>query len=223
MMIKRFLRQLLGPAADKPAATSFEAQSTLHGGGESATRQQLVMVSVRDVLRRNGIPAGWIECQTLQVVSRRRGAGLYVYLVFRQWDEELLHLVSAFQVEVRETIKKFDPTSTMWIHGIAWQFEVEDDCPYNAMPDKNFWQTRPTPGSATRGSTAPHAAQPTHTEEAFSINASNTATPSPQPTDVAQDLAKLFEIRDREIGSQGSQALPSAGYEKTQPSPLQGR
>jgi hypothetical protein len=36
-------------------------------------------------------------------------------------------------------ITRFEPQASLWLHGISWQLEVADTCPYKTMPEKTFW------------------------------------------------------------------------------------
>ena len=257
-------------APDNPA--------TIEDGSDNAMRRQLVSVLVRDVLRRHGIPAGWVECQMLVVSSRSRGSGMYIRLVATHWDQRLMNYAFAFQKSLVADIVRFEPQAAQWLHGISWQFEFAATCPYLELPDKSFWQapapvTEPaavspalhaTPGTATltaasSTSATSSAAQPTLAELAAAAarqaNAARRAAlgrseasggsdnaltvpaalgqqaSAPNPStnrstddlaqsDAAQDLERLFAIRDRELGQSSGTGPAEAGYEKTLPSPL---
>lgn len=253
-------------APDNPA--------TIEDGSDNAMRRQLVSVLVRDVLRRHGIPAGWIECQMLVVSSRSRGPGMYIRLVATHWDQRLMNYAFAFQKSLVADIVRFEPQAAQWLHGISWQFEFAATCPYLELPDKSFWQTPTrvavpaavspaphaapaTPGTATLTAAA-SAAQPTPAELAAAArqaNAARRAAPgksaasggsdnaltqpaalgqqasAPNPStsrlmgdlaqsEAAQDLERLFAIRDRELGQSSGAGMAQVGYEKTQPSAL---
>ena len=107
---------------------------TIEDGSENATRRQLVQVLLRDVLRKSGIPPDWIECQMLLVASRTRGQGMYVRLVVRHWDERLMNYLVAFQQTLMNDIRRFEPNAEEWLHGISWQLDVGEQCPYPTLP-----------------------------------------------------------------------------------------
>lgn len=251
--------------------TANDNPATIEDGSDNAMRRQLVGVLVRDALRRHGIPAGWVECQMLVVSSRSRGPGMYVRLVATHWDQRLMNYAFAFQKSLVADIFRFEPLASQWLHGISWQLEFADSCPYVELPDKLFWQT-PAPGAEmavasptpqTPQSTAnqpavPATKQPTVAELAAAArqaNAARRAAPgksapastfgsaptepaalgqkasAPNPStsgltgdlaqsEAAQDLERLFAIRDRELGQSGGGGVAPVGYEKTQPSSL---
>jgi hypothetical protein len=217
-----------------------ENPATIEDGSDNALRRQLVHVLLRDVLRRHGVPSALIECQMLVVASRSRGPGMYVRLVLRQWDERLVRYAFAFQNALMADILRFEPTAGDWLHGISWQFEFEGTCPYAELPDKSFWQG---PAAAT----APTAAAPvlTPAELATAARQANaarraaladapgadrgaatdllplSATPvDTKKSEEAEDLERLFAIRDRELSRPSGDDIAQVGYEKTRPSPL---
>jgi hypothetical protein len=142
-----------GPAKQavsaRPPVSNRDNPLTIEDGSDNATRRQLVQVLLRDALRKYGIPPRWIDCQMMVVSSRSRGPGMYVRLVVRQWDDRLLNYAHAFQTALMVEITRFEPQASLWLHGISWQLEVADTCPYRSMPDKGFWAepARPMPAA----------------------------------------------------------------------------
>jgi ribosome modulation factor len=206
----RFFAQLSGkgkPPVTPPAPKDNPA--TIQEGSENGMRRQLVQVLLRDLLRKHGIPAEWIDCQMLIVSSRTKGSGMYVRLVVQHWDERLMNYAAAFQKELIAEIKQFEPQAANWLHGISWQLEVDDSCPYTTLPGRSFWlepkveatpEARPTP--------KPQPEQPRHQAERQA-----------EPVNKVE-LETLFAIRDRALSAQADHGLVAAGYEKTQPAPL---
>ncbi|MEP6964724.1 MAG: hypothetical protein ABI845_04500 [Polaromonas sp.] len=194
-------RRDTGPATD--------GSVTIEDGSDNAMRRQLVLVLLRDVIRRHGIPPHWIELQMLVVSSASRGAGLYVRLVVRHWDARLLNHAQAFQNELMADIVRFEPKAADWLHGISWQLEMSDSCPYTTLPDKAFWQE-----PAQR--LAPPTAPPVRVNEVASAAQPARSTPE---SEAMEDLNQLFFIRDREINGAAAEAGPR-DFEKTRPLPL---
>ena len=114
--------------------------STLLNGSETATRDQLVQVLLRDLVRRSGMPPGWVQCQIQVVNSRSRGRGIHVRLVVRHWDERLMKYAFAFQKALLTNIVQFEPAAAIWLQGVAWQLEVAASCPLTELPGPQFWQ-----------------------------------------------------------------------------------
>ena len=170
-------------------------------------------------MRKHGIPPQWIDLKMLVVSSNSRGPGLSMRLIIKQWDQRLINHAYALQNTLLADIARFEPRASEWLHGISWQLEFGDTCPYLTLPGTSFWLepakqvTTATPVNlvvppVAQATPVPHASQPTPPVQA-------------NPEDEArQDLELLFLIRDQEIGRQADGDHDPVGYEKTQPSPL---
>lgn len=207
------LRRLLGKPpqtgmARKETGSAADHPVTIEDGSDNAMRRQLVLVLLRDVIRRHGIAPHLIELQMLVVSSASRGAGLYVRLVLKHWDARLLNHAQAFQNELLADIARFEPKAGEWLHGISWQLEMTDSCPYTTLPDRAFWQ------QPAQRETPPAMALPVH--EAGKAAQPAKSTPE---SETMEDLNQLFFIRDREINHTAAGNGPLE-YEQTRPSPL---
>jgi len=237
--MKNLLRTLFGGTAAPSSFKRTEAPSTLQTDSEAVNRQQLVMITVRDIMRISGIPSDWVDCQLLNVSSRRRGSGLYIHMVINHWDDRLLQCTVAFQTDLMARMERFDPKSAVWVHGVAWRLDVGDSCPVTTLPDKSFWDaTRAGLASVNTTTIAPAAAQvqPAPTLAMVSASAAVEAEATPQsagtfdfeatqpfttPKSLEQDLKKLFAIRDEEIKLAKTRApTPAGGFAQTVPAPL---
>ena len=187
--MRKLIRKLFGfrspPPTERSSRPDFavsrmaeESPVTIEDGSDNALRRQLVHVLLRDVLRRHGIPASLVECQMLVVSSRSRGPGMYVRLVLKQWDERLVRYAFAFQKALKADILRFEPQANEWLHGVSWQFEFGESCPFAELPDKTFWQT-PAPQAASSGA-ATAAAATTHSAGNSDLN-----VPTHTPTELA--------------------------------------
>ena len=164
---------------------------TIQDGSENGVRRHLVQVLLRDLLRRHGIPAQWIDCQMMVVSSRTKGSGMYIRLVVQHWDERLMNYAFAFQKELIAEIRVFEPQSATWLHGVSWQLEVEGSCPHTTMPGKSFWlETKLEPKKPSRQ--VEHQLEP----------------------DKHLELERLFALRDLELSVQADQDPVASGYEK---------
>ena len=220
------LTNLFGGAETALTNSSFPLsrspqQSVLHGGSEAAMRGQLVQVLLRDLVQKSGMQPGWVQCRIQVINSRSRGQGIYVQLVVMHWDERLMKYAFAFQQALRTKILQFEPRAASWLQGIAWQLEVASTCAVTQLPGPEFWQT-PTiaPDSSNQFDIVPMPANPI---------LFTTPEPVPSPInvpaaiqdDTAQDLERLFAIRDNELANLAKDDRVPAGYENTEPSPLQ--
>ncbi|MBA3592809.1 MAG: hypothetical protein H0W47_03290 [Polaromonas sp.] len=224
-MINRLLGRKATESADTPELESAPAPPgvrseptdrrdnplTLDDNSDNATRRQLVQMMMRDGLRKHGIPPGWVDCRILMVNSRSRGQGLYLILVMRHWDMLLLTYAHAFQQQLLAAITEFEPQASVWLHGVSWELDVGDSCPYQDMPDASIWLDLlapdipvPAPREAVAApvADAPIADAPVSEEEA----------------EVLRDLERMFAIRDANIREQGSPDTAPVDFQNTETS-----
>lgn len=193
------------PLPAKAKTIAAEGPPTIEDGSANALRRQLVQVLLRDVVRRHGIPPGWLDCQMLVVSSRSRGEGMYVRLVMKHWDPRLLNYAVAFQKALMVDITRFEPHAADWLYGISWQLEVGDTCPYKELPDRSAWQ-EPAQKPSHQPSHQPPQ-KPAH-------------EPTPQD-ELKTDLERIFAIRDSDMLMRGEEAgRPARAYAKTEPQKL---
>ncbi len=200
--ITRIFAEFSASRQPAPLAAVKDNPATIEDGSENSFRRQLVGTVARDLMRRHGMPAHWIDCQMMMVSSRTRGSGMYLRLVVRHWDARLMDYASAFQKELMTDIKQFEPLAANWLYGVSWQLEIDDCCPYTVLPGGSFWQeSKPSPESEKpKPCGGPAQAQAESVESA--------------------ELNRLFATRDRELHAQTGQDRVSAEYERTQPMPL---
>jgi hypothetical protein len=218
--MKNLIRRLFGATPQAVPAAHEEPRNdsplTIEDGSDNAMRRQLVQVLLRDLLRKHGIAPQWIELQMLVVSRSSRGSGLYVRLVVRQWDERLMNYASALQTALLADIGRFEPNASDWLHGISWQFEMTDSCPYSTLPDKAFWvDTKPQEKSAQPPLPQPVPLTPASDRSAFASSAPT--VPPTEESEAMEDVQRLFKVRDQALGTHDGIAV---GYERTQPLPL---
>lgn len=223
--MKNLFRFLLPRKPSPPLSRALNTPSLQQADHEAANRQQLVLLTMRDLLRRSGVPSEWLECKTLLVTSRSRGPGLYLHLVVRQWDERLLRFSQAFQTELKRRLVRFDPKAAQWVHGIAWDFELAQNCPWPILPDKTSWTTANTAPLERAGSPAT-AADIAAESAATSVSSLPSLLPAalPAAAALAPELEKIFAGRDHQLGAAHTGKTPGAPvFAATEPAPLQRR
>lgn len=227
--MRQAINKLLGlktpQAPEKPAAApamankseraeSLDNPHTIEDNSDNATRRQLVQMMLRDGLRKHGIPTGWVECRMLVVNSRSRGTGLYVRLVMRHWDMLLLTYAHAFQQQLLATITEFEPQASDWLHGVSWELDVGDTCPYLDMPDPSVWLEVSAPVQTSR----PMPVVSLMPEDAVTTASAESTTPeSDHDAEVLQDLQRMFAIRDAHLQQPVDGTAPP-DFQNTQPS-----
>ena len=247
-ILKRISGWLGGSKSDAGPSTLRQGRESKHStildGSDSAVRGQLVQVLLRDLVRKSGMPPGFVQCQIQVINSRSRGNGIFVRLVVKDWDERLMKYAFAFQRTLLTNIVQFEPKAAGWLQGLAWQLEVAETCPFKDLPGPEFWQTPgtgtidpfdiialpanannrvarvgqkavPSPDLMVLGSlaAAPPASAPTQLP-------SLAKAPDAVPDDTAQDLERLFAIRDNELAQMAANNMLPPGYDTTEASPL---
>ena len=203
--------------ADAQVSRFSDSPTTVEDNSEIGMRSQLIHVLLRDALRRHGLPSHWIECQILQVASRRLGPGISVRLIVRHWDDRLMQYLMAFESAFLTDVQRFEPNASQWLHGISWQIQPLNACPYTEMPDKAVWLSSP--------SLAPvNEPTPVSARAELVPNTARLAFEATQPLEEARDPAlndiqRLFAIRDQEI-ARASKTGDQAEFAPTEPSIL---
>ena len=235
--MKLFIKKIFGLVFKQESApganSSRDFHSSVQGGSESSVRAQLVHVVMRDLVRKSGIPPGWITCEAQVLHSRSKGPGIFVRLSVKHWDDRLMQYAFAFQKTLLTDIVRFEPKAASWLHGIAWQLEVASTCPHTKLPDKNFWLeasaaqgfvpaldvSRPATQATRPQAVAWTAAQPI----AISTPSEPQKSTPDTSSDAAQNVKHVFSARDKELAWSTTNIMQPAGYEGTEPAKLRGQ
>ena len=206
--MKKIFQRLFGKSTivnppSQDFASNPDSLATIEDGSDNAMRRQLILLLLRDLMRRQGMPSAWIELQMLVVTSASRGEGLYVRLILKHWDARLVNHAQAFQNELLADIARFEPHFDTWMRGISWQLEMTASCPFTQLPGKAYWEA-PAKRPADQIRTEPARLTPL---PAKVLSDSDAAT---------ADLHQLFQIRDQELRDAATRYAPME-YEKTQP------
>ncbi|MDB5872030.1 MAG: hypothetical protein JWQ07_1472 [Ramlibacter sp.] len=211
------LKNLFGGAGrvDPPAGTSsqfHETESTIGQlGSANAPRREMVMVVLRDTMRKHGIPSDWIDCRILSVLTRKRRSGMHVQFVVLKGEEQLLDYVHAFQDSFWLELAKYETRPRDWLFSVGWQFEGNSRTDINAMPSFDGWDgdTLPPeedrlPQDMAQDTRPPEDGQPSEGHE----------------EDLEEDLKQLFAIRDAALHRPAEGAdLPSEAEEPRERGP----
>lgn len=235
--ISKLLGLKTGPAPTEPPhsqskvvkrerAEDPDNPHSIEDNSDNATRRQLIQMMLRDGLRKHGIPPGWVECRMLVVNSRSRGPGVYVRLVMRHWDMLLLTYANAFQQQFMAAITEFEPQASVWLHGISWELDVGETCPYMDMPDPSIWlelsqparSSMPVVAAMLQASPPEPAPAPVPAAAAPSAQAPSAALAgSDEDAEVLQDLERMFAIRDANIKQQAFADTTPLDFQNTEP------
>jgi hypothetical protein len=117
-----------------PALTQHSLQAT----SPTATRRETLRLALRDTLQRHGIPTEWIGGETLTLTIHGERL-LHWRLIVKHWDPRILTHGVAIQQALVRRVTAFDPLAPEWLHGISWQFALEDESACPPMPNAASW------------------------------------------------------------------------------------
>ena len=129
----------------RPAPTRAQAQMRAAAGqpaqpDRDASHRELLVMAVRDTLRKYGIPPSWIGAETLTATINGKERGMHLRLLLRHWEPRLLVHVMALEKSVRARVRLLDPLSPAWVAGISWKLDLSEDVPFAPLPDAGYWQ-----------------------------------------------------------------------------------
>lgn len=150
---------------------------------QNGTRRELLQVVLRDTLHRQGIPSQWLAGETLATTARDGSRGLHWRLLIRQWDERLLVHGVALQQALIKRVMTFDPMAASWLHGISWQYALDDESVCPPLPHPGSWTSAPKPSTP---------------EEETPLQISGVSV-APEADPTKADLDALLAIRDADF------------------------
>ena len=146
-----------GGAREAGPSSQFHDSQTAVGQTKSrnAPRRDLVRLTLRETMRKHGIPTDWIDCRTLSVLTRQHKSGMHVQFLVRKADQQLLGYVHAFQESFWHDIQRSDPTARDWLFSVGWEFYGKSVQGFAPMPDPGSWkdtgeETRPVEAGDTQ-------------------------------------------------------------------------
>lgn len=182
--MKTLLNRLIATRETPPIAHSTQAAETDRGGAH----REIVAMALRDVLRKFGIPVTWITANPQSSTTAKRGRGVHLHLMVRDWHPQLLVFLVAVERQVRARILRLDPFSAEWLTGISWKFDLVDESSCPALPAAAFWQeylrrvaANPTQGPDPRPDTLQRPPRPA-VEDPVARNRSADREPAFLPT-----------------------------------------
>lgn len=207
-------------AAGPQSSQFHESESTSNEGegSRNAPRRELVQVTMRDTMRKHGIPTDWMECRILSTVNRSGRAGLHANFVVKQAHQQMLSYVFAFQESFETELVRFEPRARDWLMAMSWEFE-------NLPPGlaAQTAQARPSAaaplGALSAGSGLPQL-RDDFQARAFAPTDDAMAAEMPRSDEeVQRDLQALFAIRDAAMAQAAKRDEPgdAPDFENTRP------
>lgn len=191
-------------AASGFGTSSVMAHSPADARHQFNVRRDLLKVVLRDTLTRNGIPAAWIELQTLVANSGSKTAGVHARFVVKHWNPQIMMHAPGLEHAFGQRLMALDPLADQWLAGVSWQLSLADDVVLAPLPRPGSWTAHA------------HAQQAQQTPRA-SAGADVIEGPvriGTGPQGAKADLQKLLAAGDADRRGSGS------AYDATQPAPL---
>jgi hypothetical protein len=105
----------------------------------SATKLEMVRMTLHGVLKMNGIPANWIAGEVIPLHIPGQGEALLLQLEIMHWHDALILHAPILQHELLEGLKRFDQQSDSTRYLISWKFSPDCGCPHTQLPAPTFW------------------------------------------------------------------------------------
>lgn len=103
-------------------------------------RRDLVRLTLRETLRKHGIPVEWIDCRMLSVLTQQHKSGMHVQFLVRQADQQMMPYVHAFQESFWARLLGMDPHARQWLFSVGWEFHGEPVQGFSSLPDADSWK-----------------------------------------------------------------------------------
>lgn len=132
-------------AAPTPAKTGIripqESGEPLTGATLEHTdvQRELVRVVLKDTLRKNGIPAGWIGCEVTGITHRNMDDELFVHLIVMEGNEALLQYAPALQRDLMQGLDRFEPNVDHSNYVVSWLLSPDCGFKRTSLPEPSFW------------------------------------------------------------------------------------
>ena len=128
-------------AVKSPANSLHESAEPLTGATLQHTdvQRELVRVVLKDTLRKNGIPAGWIGCEVTGISHRNMDDELFVHLIVMHGNDALLQYSPALQQDLMQGLDRFEPNVDHSNYVVSWLFSPDCGFKRTSMPAPTFW------------------------------------------------------------------------------------
>jgi hypothetical protein len=146
-------------ATKNPARSPQEPAEPLTGATLQHTdvQRELVRVVLKDTLRKNGIPAGWIGCEVTGISHRNMDDELFVHLIVMEGNEALLQYAPALQQDLMQGLDRFEPNVDHSNYVVSWLLSPDCGFKRTSLPAPSFWALDE---AAQQAAMAPQKAKP---------------------------------------------------------------
>jgi hypothetical protein len=184
----KFIRKMFG-GEGKPGPRDEERDATTleKTKGHNEPRRELIQLTLRETMRRHGIPTDWVDCRTLSVLTKQHKQGMHVQFLVRKADHQLLPWVHALQEGFWEQVLRADPRAHDWLFSVGWEFYGKSEQGFHKLPGADAWQAVPD--------TEPAAIDPREAGDTLPPEEADEVAQEEQ--ELNSDLAALHELMTR--------------------------
>ena len=138
------MKKILGGGKPKELPSQFAESgnetSLDQTKSRNAPRRELVQITLRETMRRHGIPSDWIDCRTLSVLTKQHKSGMHVQFLVRKADQQVLPWLHAFQESFWEQVLRSDPRAHDWLFSVGWEFYGKSEQGFAKLPGAGSWK-----------------------------------------------------------------------------------
>lgn len=114
--------------------------------GVRDTRREILLMAVRDTLRKNGIPNDMMGVETFPATTPTKTKGVHLRLVVKEPQARLLQYARSFEGAIQSRLLRLDPLAGQWMAGVSWRLDGPASQVGPALPPASYWQSVPAPG-----------------------------------------------------------------------------
>jgi hypothetical protein len=155
----------------------------------NAPHRELVQITLRETMRRHGIPSDWIDCRTLSVLTKQHKSGMHVQFLVRKADQQVLPWIHAFQESFWEQVLRGDPRAHDWLFSVGWEFYGKSEQGFAKLPGAGTWQQEAgdtTPSQFNREPEEAGDTLPPEEEDALASDLQKLQAMMTQPAELAE-------------------------------------
>lgn len=151
-----FLRFRRNKSDTTDHADTLPATRPVPGEHPTSTQREMVRLTLHTLLKRHGIPTGWLGTEIRAFPTSQDPEGVLLQLVIHHWHPGFGLYALALQNEVIDGLKRFDPTASAARYHIHWKFAPDCGSSHGPLPATDYW----TGTAPVLGSTDPNQLKP---------------------------------------------------------------
>lgn len=132
--------KFLGFGKSKHDASDTEFSTrTLAAMAPTANQRDIVRITLHTLLKRHGIPPGWLAAELLPVSNTEEPDAWIIQMTVLHWHTGFGQYAVALQKELLDNIQRIDHGSHHAPYVVHWIYASDCGCPYTSVPSAAFW------------------------------------------------------------------------------------